>query len=374
MHPGEVKSIRNTYIKHIFLDRFVIFCDCFLTVLSMLSAIQNVKLPNTSSGSSHPVETKTDMSRRKQRNPKPIFNSTEDDDQQEPSQEESQRMGGKSDEDNDSIHEDLHTMVKVEVHEQKTPPASVPPPLMPATPTPPPSTSSGVRLPPLQLRSNPEQMMLNHTAELLAKQNMFFFGDVTVAEHPDAPPVPMVIPMAYLYPLPSTHKENVKYRMFVPLGGGLGPELLAPSPGAGPPIPTPANIMSPLPKLEKVPTRPESRDSSGEREISRRKSGETTSTTTPLDLSKSPEVDRSINSDSEQEAILPDQRALPPLRRVSIVKEDELKSPPSAASSSAPPAAAAANPHIEAQLQFLKAKQLEFLKGKIFKIPSIFEV
>ena len=337
----------------------------------MLSAIQNVKLPNSSSGSSnhhhHQVETKPDMSRRKQRNPKPIFNSTEDDQDHQNESEESQRITADgatetSETDNDSIHEDLHTMVKVEVHEEKTPPPiSVPPPLMPATPTPPPSTSSGLRLPPL--RSNPEQMMLNHTAELLAKQNMFFFGDVTVAEHPDAPPVPMVIPMAYLYPLPSTNKENVKYRMFVPLGGGLGPELLAPPPPVAPPIPPSPGIISPnLPKLEKVPVpvsrSSESRDSSSER----RKSGSSELTsTTPLDLSKSPEIDlnRSLNSDSESEAILPDQRALPPLRRVSIVKEDELKSTPARPSAASP----AGNPHIEAQLQFLKAKQLEFLKG-----------
>ena len=51
-----------------------------------------------------------------------------------------------------------------------------------------------------------DSMMLNHTAELLAKQNMFCFGDVTVADHPKAPPVPMVIPMVYLYPLPSMNK------------------------------------------------------------------------------------------------------------------------------------------------------------------------
>ena len=48
----------------------------------MLSAIQNVKLPSSSS-SSHSQETKTDMSRRKQRNPKPIFNSTEENESQD---------------------------------------------------------------------------------------------------------------------------------------------------------------------------------------------------------------------------------------------------------------------------------------------------
>ena len=38
---------------------------------------------------------------------------------------------------------------------------------------------------------------------------MFCFGDVTVAEHPDAPPVPMVIPMVYLYPLSTPNKGKI---------------------------------------------------------------------------------------------------------------------------------------------------------------------
>lgn len=60
----------------------------------MLSAIQNVKLPQSSSASttaeeenqtktktenSHSSIRATDMSRRKQRNPKPIFNPNEND-------------------------------------------------------------------------------------------------------------------------------------------------------------------------------------------------------------------------------------------------------------------------------------------------------
>ena len=134
-------------------------------------------------------------------------------------------------------------MIKVEVHETDasiSPPMSSSrsvPPQIPMTPTPPPSTSTGVNnrlipnLPPLHLPGGgvrpsstsslvhhhpaAEQLMLNHTSELMAKQNMFFFGDVTVAEHPDAPPVPMVIPMVYLYPLQAAasanNKESIKY-------------------------------------------------------------------------------------------------------------------------------------------------------------------
>jgi hypothetical protein len=39
--------------------------------------------------------------------------------------------------------------------------------------------------------------------------NMFHFGDVSVNHHPDTPPVPMVIPMVYLYPLPSQDQGKI---------------------------------------------------------------------------------------------------------------------------------------------------------------------
>ena len=124
-----------------------------------------------------------------------------------------------------SIHEDIHSMVKVEMHEPETtpPPSSSAPPSS-TGPSPLPSTSGLMpnlgripNMPPLhlpggipagQFRPNvPDQPALNHpSAEMLSKQNMFCFGDVTVSEHPDAPPVPMVIPMAYLYPIPSSNK------------------------------------------------------------------------------------------------------------------------------------------------------------------------
>ena len=134
-------------------------------------------------------------------------------------------------EDELSIHEDLHSMVKVELHETNPNPESPINASNPPVCTPPPSTSGsgGVMpslsriptMPPLHLppnpasvsgirTPNPEQMMMNHTAEMLAKQNMFCFGDVTVAEHPDAPPVPMVIPMVYLYPLPTPSKGKIQ--------------------------------------------------------------------------------------------------------------------------------------------------------------------
>ena len=263
-------------------------------------------------------------------------------------------------------------MIKVEVHEGDasiSPPVSSRsvPPQTPMTPTSPPSTSGVNRipnLPPLHLPGRPslhhpeQQLMLNHTSELLAKQNMFFFGDVTVAEHPDAPPVPMVIPMVYLYPLPASNKESIKYRMFVPLGGGMGPELLAP------PVPPPGLLDPRAPSRGSVGG-PSSPPGNLPRLIEKARSesdlGETVvprpgASSTPLDLSKSPEANNNRgdvggSSDTEDPlSILPDQRPpLPPLRRGSVVKDEDLRSH---------------QREIETHLQFLKAKQLEFLKGQ----------
>ena len=45
--------------------------------------------------------------------------------------------------------------------------------------------------------------------DMAAKHNnMFHFGDVSVAHHPDTSPVPMIIPMVYLYPLPPSSDKS----------------------------------------------------------------------------------------------------------------------------------------------------------------------
>ena len=47
--------------------------------------------------------------------------------------------------------------------------------------------------------------------EMMTKSNLFHFGDVSVVNHPDAPPVPMVLPMAYLLPIPGA--KDFRYRV-----------------------------------------------------------------------------------------------------------------------------------------------------------------
>ncbi len=66
----------------------------------------------------------------------------------------------------------------------------LPPGLLPHFPPPPPL--SRISADPFASGHHPKEM-----------PNMFHFGDVSVNHHPDTPPVPMVIPMVYLYPLPS---------------------------------------------------------------------------------------------------------------------------------------------------------------------------
>ena len=53
---------------------------------------------------------------------------------------------------------------------------------------------------------------------LMARQNnLFHFGDVTVSNHPDTQPVPMVVPMVYLCPLPVKQtKGKTKHSLLVP--------------------------------------------------------------------------------------------------------------------------------------------------------------
>ena len=166
--------------------------------------------------------------------------------------------------------------------------------------------------------------------------------------------------------------------MFVPLGGGLGPELLVPHPP--PPVP-PAMTSTPsnnLPKLEQKTReiRESSDSSSGSGNEARRRSGETT----PLDLSKSPDSlncssnnnrSESVASDTELgETILPDQRHLPPpLRRASNMLKDQASHPGGSAAVSGGGTSPVSEDQlksreIEVQLQFLKAKQLEFLKDQ----------
>lgn len=48
--------------------------------------------------------------------------------------------------------------------------------------------------------SSPQQI-LPPLEEFVRKSNMVPFGDVTVSNHPNTPPIPMTFPMVYLFPV-----------------------------------------------------------------------------------------------------------------------------------------------------------------------------
>ena len=48
--------------------------------------------------------------------------------------------------------------------------------------------------------SSPPQI-LPPLEEFVRKSNMVPFGDVTVTNHPNTPPIPMTFPMVYLFPV-----------------------------------------------------------------------------------------------------------------------------------------------------------------------------
>ena len=113
--------------------------------------------------------------------------------------------------------EDLSSMVKVEMEEgpaidsattgseHQTPTT---------TPSPPPAPCH--LIPPALKRFPPLPQVHAHHVDPFPPRipgqelpNMFHFGDVAVSHHPDTPPVPMVIPMVYLYPIPSQEQGEL---------------------------------------------------------------------------------------------------------------------------------------------------------------------
>lgn len=106
-----------------------------------------------------------------------------------------------------SLHQLGHPSAPLLMHPHPrslTPPALLPPGMLlppPAASGPAPASAMG---PPPSPKS---------VEESLAKNNLFFFGDVSVANHPDAVPVPMIIPMVYL--LPTSSKEPGMLRLSI---------------------------------------------------------------------------------------------------------------------------------------------------------------
>ena len=118
-----------------------------------------------------------------------------------------------SDEEEMEPPEDLSSMVKVEMEEGPAiDSATTGSEHQTPTPTPSPPPAPSHLIPPALKRFPPlPQVQVDQFPPRIPGQelpNMFHFGDVAVGHHPDTPPVPMVIPMVYLYPLPSQDHGN----------------------------------------------------------------------------------------------------------------------------------------------------------------------
>jgi len=282
-------------------------------------------------GTSHPSIQREDMDpavridlgRRKQKHPRPISVSSE---------------GGEVEEGvGSSPTRDLSDMVKVEIHqtEEEAETERRPSPTSPRS-----NSQHGLPFPPME--------------DLMRKCNLVPFGEVTIQNHPNTPPIPMTIPITYLFPIskdPAT--GEAKYKMLVPrngaeMGMGFPPMIPFPSPPLMPQMAPPPNfrpeettaeqqkvkILNKKPKLLQ-----EVEKGAQQLKVEVKEAQETSSS--PLDLThRSP---NSLASDQEEES-----QAKSPRTEQSApgTRSPEQK----------------LGPEIEAQLNFLKVKQMEFLK------------
>ena len=97
--------------------------------------------------------------------------------------------------------------------ERRTPATSSPSPTRRLSSASGPTVTSLSRPPPILTRNISEPNRFGVPDKDLP--NMFHFGDVLVGNHPDTAPVPMVIPLAYLFPLPSLEPGNSKNQVLL---------------------------------------------------------------------------------------------------------------------------------------------------------------
>ena len=236
---------------------------------------------------------------------------------------------------------DLSDMVKVEIHqtEEEAETERRPSPTSPRS-----NSQHGLPFPPME--------------DLMRKCNLVPFGEVTIQNHPNTPPIPMTIPITYLFPIskdPAT--GEAKYKMLVPrngaeMGMGFPPMIPFPSPPLMPQMAPPPNFRPEETTAEqqkqqkvKILKKPkllqevEKEKGAQQLKVEVREAQETSSS--PLDLThRSP---NSLASDQEEESQAKSPRTEQPAPGT---RSPEQK----------------LGPEIEAQLNFLKVKQMEFLK------------
>ena len=196
--------------------------------------------------------------------------------------------------------------------------------------------------------------------EVLRKSNLVPFGDVVVTNHPNTPPIPMTLPMVHLVPVSKDEVTGeARYKLLVPRTGHDLPLNFPPFfPLHSPPLLP--GLAARFPEqltaaAEKKQQRPEVKTPNGKTAASATAGTSlslkvecndletTTSTSAPLDLThRSP-----TSGSSASEAADP-------------LAEAELGKAKKGSSSSSPEHKLGSD--IEEHLQFLKVKQMEFLK------------
>ncbi|XP_059082659.1 zinc finger protein ZFPM1-like isoform X2 [Tigriopus californicus] len=389
----------------------------------------NLSSPSQGRGPLDSLSNVSDMSRRKQRNPKPLMASSEGEGEMEEAEDQrnqSSTRESEEDEEDNSCHspgpQDLSGMVKVEVTEDHSRSInhsnyrSEPGERSSYTPSPPGSDMHVLHAMPLPqppplsrhsriLKDSRHNLDLSRESpspgssgtnlphqgmeDFFAKNNMLHFGDVLVGNHPDAPPVPMVIPMVYLLPVLTKDggRSELRYKMFVPLNGQEPIPL-------HPPIPPHITPMAPMPMNDgagpscgSIDVRRPKTKSPGPLNSRKRKTSASSDhsqsrrdCTTPLDLSKSPksEIGGDYEAEDENEDHIEvsneqDENLRPHAKRLKNRSPSENSNP-----GRTPPLSNVAKDQvlhnkqseIEAHFNFLRVKHLEFLKNQTQLQPA----
>eukprot|EP00092_Neocalanus_flemingeri_P015279 GFUD01016515.1.p1 GENE.GFUD01016515.1~~GFUD01016515.1.p1 ORF type:complete len:657 (+),score=162.09 GFUD01016515.1:95-2065(+) len=301
--------------------------------LSLLSIHDPTHYKMQSGSSMSPSEShavRMDLSRRKQKNPKPISNSGDMEDELDKSFE----VNGDS---NPGDQRDISELVKVEINNSADD--------IDTSDT----NNRNLRSP------RTSHQLFPPMDDIMRKCNLVPFGDVTIPNHPNTPPIPMTIPMAYLFPISKDEVTGeAKYKMLISRNGpeipmGFPPNFHLPSP---PLIPhmnqrLPNNFIAEdiamtESKKQKLVENKDSNDKNINLKI---ECNDPEGSSTPLDLThRSPNSSFSDIEEDVAKTQLPKKESFHAKQSPSASPEQKLGS------------------EIEEQLHFLKVKQMEFLK------------
>jgi len=301
--------------------------------LSLLSIHDPVQYKMQSRGSVSPSEShavRLDLSRRKQKNPKPISNSSDMEDELDKNFE----VNGDS---NPGDQRDISELVKVEINNSADD--------IDISDT----NSRNIRSP----RTNSHQLF-PPMEDMMRKFNLVPFGEVTVLNHPNTPPVPMNIPMAFLFPVSKDEATGeAKYKMMISRNG---PEVMMGFPQMFP-LPSPPLLPHINPRIpntfipEEIAMTDQKKQKQAEKDSNDKninlkiECSEQEGSSAPLDLThRSPNSSFSDIEDDAAKAHVSKKESFTAKQSPSASPEQKLGS------------------EIEEQLHFLKVKQMEFLK------------